>query len=296
MEFTLVPFGWSVERQSMVDVADVRRGKASGCTCPSCSAPLIARQGVQKQWHFAHASRKVYGQTEGDCEFSFFVSVRMMARQLVGDRIDINLPAFRDQVVSGGLAERFTITEARTITLSGVQVETNFAGVTVDVLGSVGDFSFALFLSHPGRAVPELLATPTDRRCGVVALDLTSTSKIFAASRDDNRSHAAALSEFLTRDTESKQWVFHPKHMALRAQAQARLEQRVRYHGGLRNHGFDEARADTQGMTSANTLPAPRQGEFRCAVCNLVWLGPHPGLSPCPRCQTHLHGRFERYV
>lgn len=297
MEFTLVPFGWNVERQSMVDVVDVQRGKASGCICPSCKAPLVARQGTQKQWHFAHESRHVYGQTQVDCEFSFYVSVRMMARQLVGDRLDLHLPAFRDQVDSGDLSERFTVTEARTISLSCVQVETNFAGVTVDVLGSVGDFSFVLFLSHPGRVVPEQLTTPTDRRCGVVGVDLTQTSRVLAASRDEGRSHAAALSDFLTRDTESKRWVFHPKHAAMREQAQSRLEQRVSYHAGLKGRrGFDSGGGEAAGPLSSTHGPTQRQGQFRCVVCSSVWLGPHPGLTPCPKCQTHLHGRFERYI
>uniref|UniRef100_UPI002B477B28 competence protein CoiA family protein n=1 Tax=Vibrio vulnificus TaxID=672 RepID=UPI002B477B28 len=75
-----VPFGLRIQDQTFVDVADVVRGKNCGCICPSCHTPLIARQGEEKQWHFAHASRKVEG-TDKECDFSFFVSVRMMARQ-----------------------------------------------------------------------------------------------------------------------------------------------------------------------------------------------------------------------
>lgn len=35
-------------------VSEVPRGAASNCFCPTCGAPLIARQGQEKEWHFAH--------------------------------------------------------------------------------------------------------------------------------------------------------------------------------------------------------------------------------------------------
>lgn len=35
-------------------VGDVPRGAACGCTCASCGAPLIARRGELRTWHFAH--------------------------------------------------------------------------------------------------------------------------------------------------------------------------------------------------------------------------------------------------
>nr|WP_264299516.1 competence protein CoiA family protein [Vibrio navarrensis] len=89
-----VPFGLRTQDQTFVDVADVVRGKNCGCICPSCHTPLIARQGEEKQWHFAHASRKVEG-TDKECDFSFFVSVRMMARQVIETGIAIVLPEYR---------------------------------------------------------------------------------------------------------------------------------------------------------------------------------------------------------
>lgn len=35
-------------------IGDVPRGAACACFCPSCGSPLVARQGVEHTWHFAH--------------------------------------------------------------------------------------------------------------------------------------------------------------------------------------------------------------------------------------------------
>lgn len=35
-------------------VGDVPKGAACGCVCPTCSSPLVARQGQENEWHFAH--------------------------------------------------------------------------------------------------------------------------------------------------------------------------------------------------------------------------------------------------
>ena len=77
-----IPFGLRESDGAIIDVYAVQRG--CGCICPSCQTPLIARQGEEKVWHFAHASRNVYDRTVQECDFSFCVSVRFMARQLIG--------------------------------------------------------------------------------------------------------------------------------------------------------------------------------------------------------------------
>ena len=48
----LIPFG---ERDGRLhEVAQVPRGLACGCYCPSCHTPLQARQGEKVAWHFSH--------------------------------------------------------------------------------------------------------------------------------------------------------------------------------------------------------------------------------------------------
>ncbi len=96
MDFNLIPFGLSEKDGRFLDVSKVPRGKQCGCICPSCKTPLIARHGNINEWHFAHASRTGYLKTETECEFSFYVSVRLMARQIVDDTLSMALPAYTD--------------------------------------------------------------------------------------------------------------------------------------------------------------------------------------------------------
>jgi competence CoiA-like predicted nuclease len=87
-----IPFGLRESDNALVDVYDVPNGKQSGCVCPSCQTPLEARQGDINVWHFAHSSKKVYQKTKNECEYSFYLSVRLMARQLIGKQIILSLP------------------------------------------------------------------------------------------------------------------------------------------------------------------------------------------------------------
>ena len=88
-----IPFGLASDDGSLVDVENVPRGAKCGCVCPSCKTPLVARQGGEKEWHFAHASQRIYKRTKNECQYSFYVSVRLMARQLIGDEITMRLQA-----------------------------------------------------------------------------------------------------------------------------------------------------------------------------------------------------------
>jgi hypothetical protein len=64
------------------------------------------------------------------------------------------------------------VTEARSIELEHVEVETRFADVAVDVKGKVGDFDFVVYLVHPGRAVPTELESLDGAKAGIMAIDL----------------------------------------------------------------------------------------------------------------------------
>lgn len=288
MDLTLVPFGYRPTDGAFVDVADVPRGKASGCICYSCRAPLVARQGEVKQWHFAHATRGTYKSTEDKCEFSFFVSVRMMARQVVSGSIALDLPAYRDSVdcrptsYSRPRTIEFTVTESTSIVLSEIGIDTSFGGVPVDLVGQIGDFSFVVYFTHPGREVPSALRVNnlTDRRFGVVAIDLGGTAELFLARKGGATSYAEALRDFLSHDTESKEWIFHPRYERAKALA---LE--------------SSPRIGTPDLPSRLTTHFPaRRGEFHCVICQLSWSDSHDGRTTCPKCNSHLYVSFRGYV
>ncbi|MCF6324736.1 MAG: competence protein CoiA [Gammaproteobacteria bacterium] len=286
MNFNLIPFGLEANSGTLVDIADVPRGSKCGCICPACKTPLVARQGEEKEWHFAHASRKVYEKTQKECEFSFYLSVRMMARQIIDNEFKIKLPEYRDSVSQYGSAqgysvhESFLITEAKEIFLSNVAVEAIFEGVAVDLVGYINDFKFVVYFTHPGRAVPQELESPSDHHSGVMTIALDELrNTIFRQVKNKNQSYQSALIEYLSNDVSSKQWVFHPRYQRCHQQALERLEEKVK---------SDAREKKVQGRKQ---VPAGRRVLFECVMCKTQWQGFLPGGNKCLKCNTHLYTR-----
>lgn len=75
---SLIPFAYSKALKRLVDVAEVPRGLACCCICPSCGMRLQARQGEVNEHHFSH-----YDKAQSKCEYSYWVSIRDMAKQIL---------------------------------------------------------------------------------------------------------------------------------------------------------------------------------------------------------------------
>ena len=74
----LIPFAFSNILNKLVDVDEVENGKKCNCICPSCKMTLNAKQGEVNEHHFAHAHK-----AETICHYSYWVSVRDMAKQIL---------------------------------------------------------------------------------------------------------------------------------------------------------------------------------------------------------------------
>ena len=296
-----IPFGLRESDEAIVDVFAVKRGRECGCICPSCRTPLIARQGEEKDWHFAHASRHVYDRTARECDFSFYVSVRLMARQLIGSRLTLALPDYRNRVMQyiEDLHQTRTldylVTEARSVELEHVQVETRFADVAVDVKGKGGDFDFVVYLIHPGRDVPNELESLEGAKAGVVAIDLQGMAGALARVKEAGGTYSQALGEFLAKNIASKRWVYHPRNAMMRRKAGAELAQSVAREVDEMRHRLSVSKAlpkESGPLLAANKNKATRQVQCECLFCGSQWDGREPGLNNCPKCGTHLGTRI----
>jgi len=296
-----IPFGLRESDEAIVDVYAVKRGRECECTCPSCRTPLIARQGEEKVWHFAHASRHVYKRTAQECDFSFYVSVRLMARQLIGSSITLALPEYRAKVVqyfedlNQTRSLDYLVTEARSIELEHVAVETRFADVAVDLKGKVGDFDFVVYLVHPGRAVPTELESLEGAKAGVIAIDLQGMAAALARVKEAGGTYSQALGEFLAKNIASKRWVYHQRNAMMRQKAGVELAQSIAREVDEMRHRLSVGKAlptESERLPAANKNNAPRQVRCECLFCGSKWDGFDPGLNNCPKCRTHLGTRI----
>lgn len=77
---SLIPFAYSKIHKKLVDVSEVPRGLSCNCICPSCGMRLQARQGEINEHHFSH-----YDKAEIACLYSYWVSIKDMAKQILGE-------------------------------------------------------------------------------------------------------------------------------------------------------------------------------------------------------------------
>lgn len=71
-------------------IGDVARGAACGCFCPVCSAPLVAKQGLELDWHFAHEA----GTERPECRAGAMNLLRRLAVEELSRRGPILLPTY----------------------------------------------------------------------------------------------------------------------------------------------------------------------------------------------------------
>jgi len=89
---SLIPFAYSINKKELVGINDVPSGMKCNCLCPSCGMKLIARKGDINEHHFAHKE-----EADELCEYSFWVSVRDMSKQIIQKSQYINIHAYNLQ-------------------------------------------------------------------------------------------------------------------------------------------------------------------------------------------------------
>ncbi len=234
---TLIPFGLRTTDRRLVDVSEIPSGAGCGCICPSCHAPLIARQGEVKQWHFAHASRGVKGDDIRQCEYSFFLSVALMAKQQFLECSGLVLPDYIHHLsVQGRWSRRvyrdsITLTRGRRVIPSQCRVDRQLEGHAVDVLCEIEGVPLGIVLERPDKKTHLSAVDFKGRRVGVVKIDLLDSLRIFGKMNPKRKAEGfhQALGRFLFARYDNKAWIYHPRQ-EIRIQAKIdELNARMEY-------------------------------------------------------------------
>jgi DNA-directed RNA polymerase subunit RPC12/RpoP len=312
IDLNLIPFGLRESDNLLVDISDVRRGRGCGCICPSCKTPLIARHGQINEWHFAHASRNVYSRTEEECTYSFFVSVRLMARQIVDELLEIKLPSLIDkieehnEILDLDIATQFVVTDEKTVSIEDVSKEREFSKVTVDILGKIKGYPFAIFFSHPGRTAPRGLTNPTNPKSGVISISLDKVGLLFSSREKAKNSYKSTLLKYIQSDLPSKQWLFHPRYK--RAKSEAAVIQKVKVQRALEIEKEKHYRLnETTRHEITSKSPIQQSGSdkidrkvavnYKCLNCqSQIWTGYLDDGTKCKKCGSHLYKQVIAYL
>ena len=234
----------------------------------------------------------------------------MMARQTIGEQIEIALPAYKGEVseyvanYGQRFNEQFIVAKQQKITITNMEVERSFLGIPVDVYGLVGNFNFIIYFTHRGRDIPQALRNPPDTKCGIIGVSLDRLhSLFFVDAQRSTKSYLAILNDFLMNDISSKRWIFHPRFNRLEELAKLKLAEKVKALKPRSNFGRKESKSSFKEHIDFEwpsiELPATkpkRLAIFECVICTEQWQDLYPGGSVCPKCKSQLYRRFIGYA
>lgn len=294
---TLIPFAKDRNTGKIVSIEEVEKGKACGCICPSCNAILIARHGEQNEWHFAHDSHE-YQEATRQCEYSFYVSVAMMAKQLIEEKKSLALPDY-DCVISviGAVSKQvyrrsICITKKSIVTFDSCEV----AGNQADVVGYIKEVPVLIYLDYPQR--PYLsYDLGSEEKQGIIVVDLEQWSARF---RDllEKPGDRKSLVDFLFEQTDGKLWKYHPRQKRLIDAESIKLtqfvdeqeqkhieknekERQLKIAAAVRHQGLSKQVTFDDRTNFTNKLDTVR---YLCMRCNITWWGTNQGKQVCQKC------------
>lgn len=314
MAQVLIPFATHVATGKLVAVDDVPSGKACQCICPGCKTPLIARHypDGSRTSNFAHSGRKDFQQTKTECHYSYLVSVRSMAKQILSSiTASMTLPSLnvtyqaRKWMAFGETLFRpprpYTAAPERLLLLAPetLQIEANFHGTVVDVLKQTpGQRHMVIYFTYDQRAVPlELMNSQI--AVDVLQIDLRQIPVLLKTI--STQSYMVRLTQFLLTDLDSKSWVKHGGSTQLKEfrelieREEMQMETEARYRAAARAQAqaaLKKAQQPTKPvkyplLTDASGKDIEEQTAYRCRHCNTEYHQRKRETAACPNCHRN---------
>lgn len=217
MTALLLPFATRRADGLLVGPEEVERGLACDCTCPGCEHRVVARQGTEKVWHFAHHRAPI-------CSDGYEKSVHELAKQLLRDRTELLLPVLEATVSAPDaygrrLEERERVFESKPVRLDECRAAVKLNNVTVDVLGRLQGHEVLVEVTVFHRLMPDKEARLVATGIASFEIDLSRFKTLQATRR--------GVEEALFEDSANRRWLFHPKLAAAESVARERLQGRL---------------------------------------------------------------------
>lgn len=220
-----VPFGLRGDR--VWAPAEVQRGKACGCVCPGCGAPLAAKAQTsrRRRAHFAHL-------VDTGCQTGAETGIHMRAKQLILERKELLLPGWYGDLVDMPNPPRMVgvdgvVYEGRRVDypqaqkqLRDLEAERWFGDYKPDVYGfdDEGELLIEIRVSH---AVDE-------RKAARVQAHGRRMMEIDLSHLDRDVSHdVAAFERAAISDPANRIWISCPKAIEAWQASKADLEKQV---------------------------------------------------------------------
>jgi hypothetical protein len=295
-ELSRIPFGLRLSDQQFVDASEVERGRKCNCICPSCKTPLITRQGEVNEWHFAHVSKGVSKETENECEYSFWVSVNLMAKRVIETALSISVPSF---VMYTSDAKEVKLTEQKEIFFDNVKIEQKMNSVSVDAILKIGEFSIFVIFTTPNKPFDNNILDAIDNnKAGILEISLSDAYQWLFGHKNQGK-YTQALKLNILSNVDCKRWLYHPRKLTIEKQHNIKLQDKRPVIVKKWLYTSKEPIIKKQHNIELNDRCLElcnqekysiEQKEYKCVMCGYNWFGTHK----CIYCKTHLYSKETR--
>lgn len=152
-------------------VEEVTRGLACECICPSCGAPVIARQGAVREWHFAHTA-------ESDCKGGMETALHLAAKQLLLESGGLTIPEIRVQrevqLPDGRVGRGEAYRPERWVDFQTVEAEKTVGTIRPDIVAAVGSEMLFIEIAVTHFVDEEKRSTLASYEAPTLEIDLAS--------------------------------------------------------------------------------------------------------------------------
>jgi len=263
---SLIPFGLRLDNNQFVDVSNVQRGGECNCICPSCKTPLIARQGEINEWHFAHASKGVFSDTEKECKYSFWLSVTLMAKQIIQSANSIQLPPL---IMYTSEAFEIKVSGQKKVIIDEIEIEKKVNSVPVDAMLRIDKYFIAVVFTSPHSHRDNNTSSITSNgKVGVLEISLENAVQWLFGSNHQGK-YIEVLKSNILENNNCKRWLYHPRKSVIEHQNNISLNETC------------PVKSHQQGQAQHYV----KEKKYKCIRCDNRWFGTHK----CSSCNTHLY-------
>jgi len=155
-----VPF--AIRNGTVVNVAEVLRGLACACSCPSCDAPLVARKGSKAVHHFAHY--------RADCPHALETTLHHVAKLALERTKQFWIPPVR---IPSPTSETSKILPGRAVPVDAVSLEQRLGDIVPDVVITSGRRKLLVEITVTHRVTEEKCRRARKLGLSLLEIDLS---------------------------------------------------------------------------------------------------------------------------
>ncbi|MCQ0110303.1 competence protein CoiA family protein [Zhouia amylolytica] len=200
-----LPFG--LKDGEIIHISEVEKGLQSGCICPSCKVPLIARKGDNNIHHFAHHN-------EPSCEKGYETAIHLAAKKIVKENRKIIIPSLKEFISVPMGSKYICLVEEQEIGFDVVEEEKSVGPFIPDLIALKGKKQLFIEIAVTHFIDDVKKEKIIEYGVSTIEVDLSDLKEGFSLDE---------LRDIVLIDTSNKKWVFNSKKEELEKECKIKL-------------------------------------------------------------------------